>query len=64
MTEEEIEKEMFAEMDEFRAKGHNISMTETTDGWVCIFDNVTARAARLVLAWQAAKSHRQDAGPK
>jgi hypothetical protein len=65
MTEEEMtEEEMFKEMDEFRAQGHVISMTETPDGWVCTFDNVTARAARLILAWMAAKSHRQDSGPK
>ncbi len=63
-------EEMLKEIDEFRAKGHIISITGNGDEWwngnewVCTFDNVTAHASTPELAWMAAKSHRQDAGPK
>ncbi len=60
MTHEEMAKEI----DEFRAKGHIIVIGGAASDWVCTFDNVTAHASTPEMAWMAAKSHRQDAGPK
>lgn len=60
MTYEEVLKEM----DEYRQKGHSVDMSGDANDWTCTLDNVTTHAARPELAWMAAKSHRQDAGPK
>ncbi len=58
-------EEMLTEMDEFRQKGHIVGMTTIiADEWICTLDDVTTRAATPEMAWMAAKSHRQDAGPK
>jgi len=57
-------EEALKEMEEFRKQGHRIDMSGNANDWICTFDNVTAHAATPELAWQAAKSHRQDSGPK
>ncbi len=57
-------EEMLIEMDDARQKGHTVDMSGNGNDWVCTYDNVTTHAARPELAWMAAKSHRQDAGPK
>jgi len=58
-------EEMLAEIDEYREKGHRVGMTTIIVGeWICTLDDVTVRAATPEMAWMAAKSHRQDSGPK
>ncbi len=57
-------EEALKEMEEWRQKGHTVDMSGNANDWTCTFDNVTTNAATPELAWMAAKSHRQDAGPK
>ena len=60
ITREEMDKEI----EEFRALGRNIVITGSGTDWICTFDDVTTKAATPELAYLAAKSHRQDSGPK
>ncbi len=57
-------EEMIDEMAEFRKKGHAVDVSGNANDWTCTFDNVTTHASTPQLAWMAAKSHRQDAGPR
>ncbi len=57
-------EEMLKEMAEARKQGHRVDMSGNANDWTCHFDNVTTNATTPELAWAAAKSHRQDAGPK
>lgn len=60
MTYEEALKEMA----EYRKQGHSVDISGDANDWTCTFDNVTTKATTPELAWMAAKSHRQDSGPK
>ncbi len=57
-------EEMVEEMAEWRRQGHSVDMSGNANDWTCHLDNVTTHATTPQLAWQAAKSHRQDGGPK
>ncbi len=57
-------EEALKEMEEWRAKGHTVDMSGNANDWTCTFDNVTTNASTPEMAWMAAKSHRQDAGPR
>jgi hypothetical protein len=57
-------EEVLREIDEYRKQGHAVNLSGDANDWTCTLDSVTTHAARPELAWMAAKSHRQDAGPK